>query len=169
MIPASYPLVGPSLHLRDASGYEPTLSRSIEFAGTLISQLLRHLASCDDGGGSIDGVQIYWRSLRRTNGHLPTAEDLELFLDSGIKPNRISGEIKGAPVSNMLYILLYDYTLTISCVIQAARASGGLGGVGNYKPIVSTIRQFRQQLGDSNVLGALERCDRTKGLSKIHL
>jgi hypothetical protein len=25
-------------------------------------------------------------------------------------------------------ILLYDYTLTISCVIQAARASGGLGG-----------------------------------------
>ena len=66
-------------------------------------------------------------------------------------------------------ILLYDYTLTISCVIQAARASGGLGGVGNYKPIVSTIRQFRQQLGDSNVLGALERCDRTKGLSKTHL
>ena len=79
MIPASYPLVGPSLHLRDASGYEPTLSRSIEFAGTLISQLLRHLASCDDGDGSIDGVQTYWGSLRRTNGRLPTAEDPELL------------------------------------------------------------------------------------------
>jgi hypothetical protein len=128
MIPASYPLVGPSLHLRDASGYEPTLSPSIEFAGTLISQLLRHLASCDDGGGSIDGIQTYWRSLRRTNGRLPTAENSELFLGGGIKPNRISGEIKGVSVSN---ILLYDYTLTISCVIQAARASGGLGEVGN--------------------------------------
>src|SRR5438270_12563111 len=99
MIPASYPLVGPSLHLRDASGYEPTLSPSIEFAGTLISRLLRHLASCNDGGGSIDGIQTYWGSLRRTNGRLPTAEDPELFLDSGIKPNRISGEIKGVPVS----------------------------------------------------------------------
>src|SRR5205823_3156350 len=66
------------------------------------------------------------------------------------------------------YSSLRLYT-NISCVIQAARASGGLGGVGNYKPIVSTIRQFRQQLGDSNVLGALERCDRTKGLSKTHL
>ena len=39
----------------------------------------------------------------------------------------ISGEIKGVPVSNMLYVLLYDYTLTIYCVIQAAKASGGLG------------------------------------------
>src|SRR6266487_7147241 len=97
---------------------------------------------------------------------LPRAEDPELFLGSGIKPNRISGEIKGVSVSN---ILLYDYTLTISCVIQAARASGGLGGGGNYKPMVSNIRQFRQQLGDSNVMGALERCDRTKGLSKTHL
>ena len=71
-------------------------------------------------------------------------------------------------MSNMLYILLYDYILTIPCVIQAARASGGVGGVGNYKPIISTIRQFRQQLGDSNVLGALERHDRTNGLSKTH-
>src|SRR3954454_2771463 len=97
---------------------------------------------------------------------LPTAEDPELFLGGGIKPKRISGEIKGVSVSN---ILLYDYTLTISCIIQAARASGELGGVGNYKPMVSTIRQLRQQLGDSNVLGALERCDRTKGLSKTHL
>src|SRR6266487_3652495 len=57
MIPASYPLVGPSLRLRDAGGNEPMLSRSIEFAGTLISQLLRHFASCDDGGGSIDGIR----------------------------------------------------------------------------------------------------------------
>src|SRR5438270_7126563 len=63
MIPASYPLVGPSLRLRDAGGYEPTLSSSIEFAGALISQLLRHLASCDDGGGSTDGIQTYWGSL----------------------------------------------------------------------------------------------------------
>jgi hypothetical protein len=30
---------------------------------------------------------------------LPTAEDPELFLGGGIKPNRISGEIKGVPVS----------------------------------------------------------------------
>src|SRR5947207_11924439 len=99
----------------------------------------------------------------------PTAEDPELFLGGGIKPNRISGEIKGAPVSNMLYILLHGYTLTISCVIQAAKASGGLGGVGNYKPMVSTVRQFRQHLGDSNVLGALGRRDRTNRLSKTHL
>jgi len=31
-------------------------------------------------------------------------------------------------------ILLYDYTLTISCVIQAAKASGG-------QAMVSTIRE----------------------------
>ena len=95
----------------------------------------------------------------------PTAEDPELFLGGGIKPNRISGEIKGAPVSNMLYILLYDYTLTISCVIQAVRASGGLGGVGNYKPAVSSLSDSRSR----HVLGALGRRDRTHGFWKTHL
>ena len=45
-------------------------------------------------------------AFRRTEGLygermdvFPTAEDLELFLGGGIKPNRISEEIKGAPVS----------------------------------------------------------------------
>ena len=122
----------------EGGGYEPTLSRSIEFAGTLISQLLRHLASCDDGGGSIDGIQTYWGSLRRTNGRLtdggrPAAlplrrnqtelapelgiSRLDTHLPSPIVPislgipmECISGEIKGVPVSNMFYIHLYDYT-----------------------------------------------------------
>ena len=79
MIPASYPLVGPSLRLRDAEGYEPTLSPSIEFAGALISQLLRHLAFCDDGGGSIDGIQTYWGLYGERMDVLPTAEDPELL------------------------------------------------------------------------------------------
>src|SRR6184192_3692617 len=106
MIPASYPLVGPSLRLRDAGGYEPMLSRSIEFAGTLISQLLRHLAFCDDGGGSIDGIQTYWGLYGERMDVLPTAEDPELFLGGGIKPNRISGEIKGVLVS--IYYIFFS-------------------------------------------------------------
>src|SRR4051812_29247468 len=125
MIPASYPLVGPSLRLRDAGGYEPTLSPSIEFAGTLISQLLRHLASCNDGGVSIDGIQTYWGSPRRTNGRFTNSGSPGALTWRRNQTEQDSEEIKGVSVSN---ILLYDYTLTISCVIQAARASGGLGG-----------------------------------------
>src|SRR5438874_12832380 len=95
---------------------------------------------------------------------LPIAEDRELL---AAESNRTGfwGD-KGRVGEQYSSLRLYT---NISCVIQAARASGGLGGVGNYKPMVSTIRQFRQQLGDSNVLGALGRCDRTNGLSKTHL
>src|SRR5438270_13253616 len=105
MIPASYPLVGPSLRLRDAGGYEPTLSPSIEFAGALISQQLRHLASCDDGGGSIDGIQTYWGVSTANEWTFTNSGRPELFLDSGIKQTRIPGEIQGVAVSN---ITLYD-------------------------------------------------------------
>src|SRR5438270_9376815 len=144
MIPASYPLVGPSLRLRDAGGYEPTLSPSIEFAGALISQLLRHLASCDDGGGSIDGHSDVLG--------ISTANEWTFYQQRKTRSSSLAAESnrigfwgdKGRAGEYMLYILLYDYPLTIPCVIQAARASGGAGGVGNYKPMVSTIRQFRQ-------------------------
>src|SRR5437588_11212082 len=50
-----------------------------EFAGTLISQLLRHLASCDDGGGSIDGIRSTGGLYGERLDVFPKAEDQELF------------------------------------------------------------------------------------------
>ena len=114
MIPASYPLVGPSLRLRDAGGYEPTLSPSIEFAGTLISQFLRHLASCDDDGGSIEGIQTYWGLY---------GERMDVYQQRKTRSSSLAAESnrigfwgdKGRAGEYMLYILLYDDPLTIPC------------------------------------------------------